>query len=99
MAIVEARRTVRAATAAAVSREQRGDMVEVWVRLLEAMPSPGGTGPGPAGTGPGAGISPGPGGSSPDTGGAGTLIAIFAASRLGQDLSDAFGSKCTIILR
>jgi hypothetical protein len=79
MAIVEARRTVRTATAAAVSRENRGEEVEVWVRLLETPPSPGG--------------------SSQDPGGAGTLIAIFTAPRLGQDLADAFGDKCTIILR
>ena len=42
MTILEARKTMPWATAAAVSRESRGDVIHVRVRLLEGTPSPAG---------------------------------------------------------
>jgi hypothetical protein len=77
--ILEARKTMPSATAAAVSREKYGGGFRVHVSLLEDMPSPD---------------------ENPrDPGSPQWVIAIFAARRLGQDLTDAFGDKDVIILK
>jgi len=83
MIILGARKTMPSATAAAVSRERRGDVFHVRVSLLKGPPSPsGGNRSEPA-----------------RIDGPGEVIADFAARRLGQDLVDAFGSNNVIILK
>ena len=83
MIILGARKTMPSATAAAVSRERRGDVFHVRVSLLKGAPSPSG----------GNRSEPG------RIDGPGEVIADFAARQLGQDLVDAFGSNNVIILK
>jgi len=83
MIILGARKTMPSATAAAVSRERRGDVFHVRVSLLKGPPSPSG----------GNRSEPG------RIDGPGEVIADFAARQLGQDLVDAFGSNNVIILK
>jgi hypothetical protein len=79
MTILEARKTMPSATAAAVSREQHGGGFRVCVSLLDDIPSPDGDPPDP-------GLPQG-------------VVEVFAAQRLGQDLTDAFGDNDVIILK
>jgi hypothetical protein len=83
MTILGARKTMPSATAAAVSRERRGDVFHVRVSLLESSPSPADGNR----SQPGRIDEPG------------EVIADFAARRLGQDLVDAFGNNDVIILK
>jgi hypothetical protein len=84
MTILEARKTMPSATAAAVSRERHGGGFRVRVRLLEGTPPPDRM--------PTDRIPQDPGGTE-------GVIAVFVARQLGKDLADAFGGKDVIILK
>ena len=83
MTILEARKAMPSAMAAAVYRSRHGDGYRVFVSLLESSPS----------------AAPDVDGTDVDVPDVDGAVAIFVARELRKDLADAFGTKDVFILQ
>jgi hypothetical protein len=100
MTILQARKTMPLATAAAVSRERHGGGFRVRVSLLKGTPSPAESPENPENPDdPDNSKNPDNPGSAENPGGDEGAVAIFVARELGKDLTDAFGGRDVIILQ